>query len=180
MRALHLDYQRTYRAMPWLGLAILLLALCAWAAVGWRYGEKSREARSWEQQADVLSALLARRSPAARPQSPQAAGALLLEVKQANQVVRALAVPWTPLFDAVDSAGAPGIALLALEPDARKGTVRIIGEARDLEVLLAYVDQLAQREVFASVLLERHQVQRDVAEKPLRFSLVARWKGVSS
>lgn len=102
-----------------------------------------------------------------------------LEVTQANQVVRELAVPWAALFNAVDASGGDGIALLSLEPDTQKGTVKISGEARDLDVLLAYVKQLAGRDVFAGVLLQSHQVQREVAEKPLRFSLLARWKGTA-
>ena len=103
----------------------------------------------------------------------------MLEVKQANQVVRQLSLPWNALFKAVETSGGKSIALLSLEPDLQKGTVKISGEAKDFDALLEYVRQLSKREVFGSVLLQNHQIQQDIPEKPLRFSLLAHWKGVA-
>lgn len=104
----------------------------------------------------------------------------MAQVNNANRIVRELVVPWNALFNAVDASGREGVALLALEPDTQKGTVKMTGEARDLEALLAYVRQLESCEVIGRVLLQEHQVQRDVADKPVRFSLLAEWKGAAS
>lgn len=176
MRVLSLDYQRTARPTPWLGVAVLAAALLALAALAGRYQALASDIDAWEGQAERIAGQSNRAAPGSRPLTEQAMRAQTLEVTQANQVVRELAVPWAALFNAVDASGGDGIALLSLEPDTQKGTVKISGEARDLDVLLAYVKQLAGRDVFAGVLLQSHQVQREVAEKPLRFSLLARWK----
>jgi hypothetical protein len=177
MRALQLDYQRVHRPVPWLGLAILVAALAGLAALAAYHQSLTRQLRFWQDQADGIARQSAQRAPASRPHSEQAARAQLLEVRSANQVVLALDVPWNALFKAVETAGGKGIALLSLEPDTQKGTIKISGEAKDLDVLLEYVKRLSASDVFSGVFLQTHQVQRDVPEKPLRFALLAHWKG---
>lgn len=179
MRALHLDYQRVFRPVPWLGVGLLVAAAMLVVGLAQRYRLLAAEIEVLEQQADRIARQTSRGAPAPRQLTPQTLRTERLEVTRANQVLRELAMPWSALFNAVDSSGGPGIALLSLEPDSQKGTVKISGEAKDLEALLAYVKQLASRDVFAGVLLQSHQVQRDVPEKPLRFSLLARWQGAA-
>jgi len=178
MRALDLDYQRVRKPVPWLGLGVLLAALAALAVTGLYYQNLNREIQSWETKADHIR-LSSQRSPVARALTEQAARAQMLEVKQANQVVRQLALPWNALFKAVETAGGESIALLLLEPDLQKGTVRISGEAKNFDALLNYVKELSTREVFGSVTLQNHQIQQDTPEKPVRFSLLAHWKEVA-
>jgi len=79
----------------------------------------------------------------------------------------------------VETPSGQNIALLSLEPNQGKGTVAIGGEAKDLNALLNYAKQLSKREIFGNVLLQNHQVQQDDPQKPLRFSLLAEWKGVA-
>lgn len=178
MRALKLDYQRAYRPVPWLGLGVLAAALLGLAAMAGYYQDLNQQAGFWESQA-ARSARTAGARGVARPLTGEAARAQMLEVKQANQVVRQLDLPWNSLFKAVETSGGQSIALLSLEPDLQKGTVKISGEARDFDALLTYVRELSKREVFGSVVLQQHQIQQDIAEKPVRFSLVAHWKGVA-
>lgn len=178
MRALQLDFQRAYKPVPWLGLGVLLAALVALAAMAGYYQTLSEQIRFWESKADQAARLSGRRDPAPAL-TEQAARAQMLEVKQANQVVRQLGLPWNALFKAVESSGGKDVALLSLEPDLQKGTVKIGGEAKDFDALLNYVKELSTREVFGSVMLQNHQIQRDIAEKPVRFSLIAHWKGVA-
>jgi Tfp pilus assembly protein PilN len=179
MNSLKLDYQRSYRPLPWLGLSVLVTAIAALAIMGGYYQSLDRQIRSWESKADQMARLSSQRAPAARPLTGEAARAQMLEVKQANQVVRQLGLPWRALFKAVDTSGGQSIGLLSLEPDLQKGTVKISGEAKDFNALLDYVKELSTREVFGSVMLQSHQVQQDVAEKPVRFALLAHWKGVA-
>ena len=177
MRALKLDYQRAYRPIPWLGLGVLAAALVSLAAAAGYHQELQRQIGFWEARADHFARLAGARG-ASRPLTTEAARAQLLEVKHANQVVRQLDLPWSALFKAVESSGDRSVALLSLEPDLQRGTVKISGEAKDFDALLKYVRELSTREVFGSVMLQQHQVQQDVAEKPVRFSLLAHWKGV--
>jgi Tfp pilus assembly protein PilN len=178
MRALQLDFQRTYKPAPWLGLGVLVAALVALAAMAGYYQTLNEQIRYWQDKADQVTRLPGHRAAVSPPLTQQAARAQLLEVKQANRVVRQLGQPWNALFNAVESSGKE-VALLSLEPDLQKGMVTIGGEAKDFDALLNYVKELSAREVFASVMLQNHQIQREIAEKPVRFSLIAHLKGVA-
>lgn len=176
MRALQLDYQRVYKPVPWLGLAVLVTALVALTLMGGYYRTLNQQITFWESRVDLIKRLSGHRALGSQPLTEQAARAQMLEVKQANQVVRQLGLPWNALFEAVETSGGKSIALLSLEPDLHKGTVKIIGEAKDFNALLNYVKQLSTHEVFGSVMLQNHQIQKDDPQKPVRFSLLAHWK----
>jgi hypothetical protein len=176
MRALSLDYQRSARPFPWLGLAMLVSALLALALMGGYYHELSQRIELWESRVDHDERLAGHRARALQPATVQAAREQALEVQHANQVLRQLSLPWDTLFKAVESSGGKDIALLSMEPDLRKGTVTISAEAKNFDAMLEYVRQLGKRDVFDSVLLQNHQVQQTDPQKPIRFSLLAVWK----
>jgi len=176
MRALHLDYQRSSRPFPWFGLGMLASALVALALTGGYYRELSQRIVLWEARMDHDERLSSHRARALRPASAASAREQRLEVQHANQVLRQLSLPWDTLFRAVESSGGKHIALLSMKPDIRKGTVTISAEAKNFNAMLEYMRQLGKRDVFASVLLQDHQVQQADPEHPIRFSLVAIWK----
>lgn len=174
MRALKLDYQRSSRPLPWLGIGVLASSLGALALAGIYYHSLGERIVQWEARVDHHEREAGRRAP--RPVSAEAAREQALEVQHANQVLRQLSLPWDTLFRAVESSAGKNIALLSMEPDIRKGTVTISAEAKNFDAMLEYVRQLGKRDVFGSVLLQNHQVQQKDPEKPIRFSLRASWK----
>lgn len=176
MRALQLDYQRSSRPLPWLGLAVLAAALAALALLASHYYELGQRIDQWEDRVAHDARQAGHRARALQPVSAQAARDEALEVQHANQVLRQLSLPWNTLFRAVESAGGENVALLSMEPDIQKGSVRISGEAKNFDAMLEYIRQLATRDVFGSVHLQNHQVRQDDPQKPVRFSLLAVWK----
>ena len=56
-----------------------------------------------------------------------------------------------------------------------KRIVRIGGEAKDFDALLAYITRLEQSKILNHVYLTSHEVRSQDAEKPVRFSLLANW-----
>ena len=176
MRALTLDFQRVRRPVPWSGFALLLAAVATLTLLALQLRQVEEQLRTWEASSDAAARQSARAARAPSSAGEQALRAQLQEVRHANQVVRQLALPWNTLFDAVESSGSKDIALLLLEPELQGGSVRIAGEARDFETLLAYVKELGTRPAFTRVLLQNHQYLRDVPEMPVRFTLLAQWK----
>jgi Tfp pilus assembly protein PilN len=92
-----------------------------------------------------------------------------------NAAVMQLNLPWRGLHDAVQAATPAGIALLALEPDARKSTLRITAEAKSSDDMIAYVEKLQQEDWFGAVLLVRHEINQQDPNHPIRFQIDAAW-----
>ena len=92
-----------------------------------------------------------------------------------NLVLDRLTLPWERFFDALEAATSDQATLLAIVPDAAKGTVQIRGEARDIGVVLYYVSKLESGGVFRDVELVEHELSTQNSELPLRFLVSARW-----
>ena len=92
-----------------------------------------------------------------------------------NGAVSQLNLPWHDLLDAIEAATPQSIALLALEPDARRQTVKGLAEARDSDAMLGYVATLSAQPFFTSVLLSKHETNTQDPNRPLRFQFEARW-----
>lgn len=97
------------------------------------------------------------------------------QVMAVNELISRLNIPWTSLFDAIEEATPMTIALLSVEPDARKHLVRVQAEAKDSHDMIAYVEQLKRQPAFQDVTLLSHEINAQDANRPLRFQLEAEW-----
>ena len=163
-----------YRTRPlaWM-LFALGLGLCAAAALA---GARLLA----QQRAD--SAELARVLTRARAPLTVAldAGALAPRISEqqagaVNAAVLQLNLPWRALHDAIGEATPPSIALLALEPDARKRSIKLTAEAKTSDAMIEYVQLLKRQELFAGVSLTRHEINEADPSRPIRFQLEAEW-----
>ncbi len=168
--ALALDFKYTPWRWRWLGIALLI------AGAGW-IAQAANQARTLTGQIELAAARLETltRHGKIKPEQPLDAQALQQEIRQANDILQHLALPWNALFQAVESTSEKEIALLAIQPDAGKHLVRIGGEAKSLTALLAYITRLEQSRVLNHVYLTSHEIRMQDAEKPVRFTLVANW-----
>lgn len=168
--ALQLDFKQSSRHWPWLGVLLLIVG-AAWLAYA------ANEARVLTGQIDLAEArleVLAKRGKV-QPASPIDAQVLQQEVRQANDILQQLTLPWNALFQVLESTSEKQIALLAIQPDTGKHIVRLSGEAKDFDALLAYIARLEKSRVLNHVYLTSHEVRTQDAEKPVRFTLVANW-----
>jgi len=90
--------------------------------------------------------------------------------------IKGLSMNWEPLFTSLEAAIKPGVALLAIEPDATKSSVRLNLEARDSEAMTDYVEALAAQPGLANVSLMAQETQLEHPQQPLRFSAGATWR----
>ena len=67
------------------------------------------------------------------------------------------------------------VAVLSVEPDRDKQQVRVLAEARNLSMALAYVERLQKSEALRFPMLESHAIQEKDPQRPVRFQLRADW-----
>lgn len=93
-----------------------------------------------------------------------------------NGAILQLNLPWPSLRDAVGAATPAGVALLGLEPDARRRSLKITAETRDAETMIAYVEQLKRQQLFGDAVLLRHEINELDPNRPVRFEIDASWQ----
>ncbi len=171
LRALTLDFKKTPRQWSVLGLVVLVIAALALSYV-------VNMERNLAGRIELTEARLSQltKHGKIKPAQPVDAEQLQLDIRQANEILRQLALPWETLFKAVEANREQEVALLSIQPNVEKRTVRIAGEAKNFEALLAYMTLLEQSKTLRHVYLTSHEVRSQDAEKPVRFTLVADWE----
>jgi len=146
------------------------LLLCVAAGTLALQNAKDKEAR--EQQLSAVRQKAAAAAPARLPEVtiPEA------QASAVNTAVLQLNLPWRAMQDAVAAATPPTIALVALEPDARKQVLKITAEARNADDMVAYIEQLKQEEFFTGAGLVRHEINAGDPNRPIRFQIEAQWR----
>jgi Tfp pilus assembly protein PilN len=102
----------------------------------------------------------------------------LIAEAQANAInvaVSQLNLPWRDLLDAIEAATPPAIALLTLDPDAKRRTIKITAEARDSADMINYIELIKRQSFFADAILTRHESNEQDPNKPIRFQLETQW-----
>jgi Tfp pilus assembly protein PilN len=87
-----------------------------------------------------------------------------------NTVIRQLNTPWQDLFDQLEKTTPPDIALISIEPDAKRATIRLVAEAKRLETLLTYASDLQQQGVLGRLTYSKHETNDQDNNKPVRLS----------
>lgn len=170
LRALALDFKRTPRQWSFLGLLALLIGALALSYVA----NTERDLSGQIEVAEARLDRLAKRGQI-KPTQPVDAEQLQVDIRQANEILRQLSLPWDALFKAVEAKSEKDVALLSIQPNVDKRVVRITGEAKNFEALLAYMTFLEESKILHQVYLTSHEVRTQDAEKPVRFALLANW-----
>jgi len=181
MRPLRIDFAPPSLARTWFHttrtarvLAAVAIVLATGAALqAWQLAEQRR--------VDALQeAQVAQRHAVPLVVTPQAARVTvgLAQAAAVNAAVLQLNLPWRALHDAIGAATPASVALLALEPDARKHLVRITAEAKGSDAMIAYVEALQKQDWFTTVALTHHEINEVDPNRPIRFQIEAQWAGV--
>jgi Tfp pilus assembly protein PilN len=170
---LQLDFVRPRRRYTWLG-ALLLSSGIALA------GFSVQQYFAAEGEIAALERELARLARGAGGEPKVDLDRLRARIVLANQVVRKKTVPWDGLFRDIENASDGKIGLLAVQPDAATGVVRITGEARDTAALTAYITRLEAQPSLQNVYLAEHEIKLNQGHLVVRFNLNATWAGAQS
>jgi Tfp pilus assembly protein PilN len=96
-----------------------------------------------------------------------------------NAAIGQLNLPWRDVFNAIEAATPKSVALVSLQPDAKRGVVTIVAEAKTSDDMIAYIEQLKKQAFFTAVWLNKHELNEQDPNKPLRFQLAAQWQAVA-
>lgn len=174
MRALSLDYLQTKTTSKLTGFLLLLIGISIAVAIGLQFRTINAALTVAEEKTGHLEKLLQRNTGAVTQSKPSPG--TLDEVKQANEILQKLALPWEGLFKSLESSNTDKIALLAIQPDVTKQVMKLNGEAKDLNAMLDYIKQLQQDKILANISLLTHEINLRDPEKPVRFTLSATWR----
>jgi len=158
-----LDYVAPPRRARAAGLALLAASLACAGVLLERYRNVKLESASIE---SARALLPAERLATPRKNSDE-------DFKQAEAVIRQLALPWASIIHAVEGAASPDVAVLQMEPDARERKLRVTAEARNEDAMLEYLRHLGGERALANAHLASHQVVLEDARHPIRFTVLA-------
>jgi Tfp pilus assembly protein PilN len=176
MSILRLDYQKT-SSFPWIGACLSGFVLIVLVLIGMYFFQLRAQVDELNVVLDRFSALKTAHKSTG-PVTEKGRSEQTLEIKNANEILHHLSVPWEILFKAVESSGGSKITLLSLEPDFDKKQVKISGEANNYETVMEYLTELGQQDVFETVYLQNHDVRQEDPDKPVRFTLLANWRDI--
>lgn len=184
MRRVRIDFappslRRTLFRVPlraWALLPAVLLLAFNPVTNGARARESALALERLQAEAQARAQVVSDQSALARAALPLRAPVGQAQAQAINAAVLQLNLPWRGLHDAIQAATPANIALLALEPDAKRASVRITAEARSSDDMLAYVARLQGVDWFDAVALARHEINEQDPNRPIRFQIDAQWK----
>lgn len=149
-----------------LNFITFLAALAIFAATGWSVYDRYLAIQ------DLQNTISSFRTPSEkRTQSISAK-----QVSEINMAIMQLNLPWAEFLSAIEQNLSGNVALLGIEPNAEKQTVRIEGEAKTAEDMIDFVEQLGQDRFFQTASLLRHQINDSDRNRPYRFTMEAAWR----
>jgi Tfp pilus assembly protein PilN len=165
-----------------LGIVLLLLVAC-WIGYGfWQMGLQETQMDSLQQKLTQAEAELnktpakATNRPPVRTTSDTASLSDSVswspeQRRQINGVIRQLNTPWLDLFEQLERSTPKDVALISIEPDARRASLRLQAEAKTLDTLLTYADRLQNQNTLGQLTYSKHETNDQDPNKPIRLSV---------
>lgn len=97
------------------------------------------------------------------------------ELTKANIILDQINLPWEALFDSIEHIVSEDIALLSLQPNVTNRTLRIRGEARNMAVLLDFIEAMEREVIFEKAHLVNYKIKQDNPYRPVDFLLTTLW-----
>jgi hypothetical protein len=158
MHRLHLDFVARRRS-PWAGRVLLAVAVAFTADVAFSFHQARTSFTVNKVALSKTQKVVSNRKVTAE------------EVAAARETVQRLSTPWGNLFGALEAAASDQVALLAIEPDPKAGTVVISGDSKDYLAALTYVLNLSKVPALSRVELVRHEAKGNAVQ----FAVSAAW-----
>lgn len=160
---IELDYVAAARRPLWPGVTVLALSLALAGSLAMRQVSVHRD----------IAALAAVQGAGDLVQPRTASKTADEELKQAENVIRQLTLPWSDIVRAIEAASMRDVGVLNMQPDAQQRLLKLTAEAKTREAMLEYVRRIAQTQGLSDVYIVNHQVRADDPSRPIQFSVQA-------
>lgn len=94
---------------------------------------------------------------------------ILASIQSANEILLQDSFRWTELLDQMESVVPRDVRIVKIDPNHEQRTVKLSGQAKTLQSLKRFIDNLIKSEHYANVFLE--QQASDSKTKVIRFSI---------
>ena len=174
MRRLNLDYRQDHRYSRYSAYALLALVALIAIFILVHYSSASSENAHLNTLIEKVEGVSQSNAPVGQQTqlNPEAQKELILF---SNQVINKLNMPWGDLFLSLDKANVAEIALLGIEPNLKKGVIKLSGEAKNFKALFDYMRALNNKSGMAKVYLIEHKINDQDPDQPIHFTLEASW-----
>ncbi len=183
MRRLKLQFPYIGQHSQAVDVGLLLIGLLTLVMVSYQFTTSATEVDYWETRVARIEQQQQQREATPRRSSRQNQRNITQEIRQeiqkASVVIDEMNLPWESFFDAIEFASHEEVAILSLQPSIANNNMRISGEAKDMSVLLLFVEALERELVFENAHLLNYKIKLDDPHKPVVFLLTASWKHVS-
>ena len=174
MRSLDLKFPDGGQEARSAGYIMLALGMLALAGVLYQYQGATDEVAYWDLRIASMDSRTGRKTkPLVSP--AQGGREIKQEIRRANAVLSEIDLPWGALFDSVEYATSPDVALLSFQPDAAGRMMRMGGEAKSMPALLDFVSALEREPVLKDAYLLKYEIKQDDPQRPIIFSVIASW-----
>lgn len=174
MRNLRLYFPYYGQRLLTVEYALLLLGMISLLTVAYQFKQIMTDIAYWEGR-EARIALQQKYSRQSKTPMARVNKATQQEIKQVNDVLQQLGLPWEQLFGSLEMANSKEVALLSFQPGVSGQTVHLTGEARNLAALVAYVQALELESALKDVHLASYKTRQDHPHHPLVFSITATW-----
>ena len=171
MQALAINWAAKPRSITPIGLLLALAGMLCAIGVAMDYMDADAE----------QSALLARQNRSLPGDAPKKRNYIESEplardaALSAAQIDTQLQLPWNDFLQAIESTSLPSVALLGVEAQGSTRVLHLVGEAKEIEDVLAYVKKLRASPTLRDVFIAGQEEKLVNTVKVIRFTVDATW-----
>ncbi|WP_153117431.1 PilN domain-containing protein [Rhodocyclus tenuis] len=159
------------------GFVLFLAGAATLAAVSFDLDDKEEQRASAEARLRSLTRAIAAHQPVktAAVAPGRSANTAASASGPAGKILPQLKAPWHTLLGELESASGLPVALLGVDADARSRHLRLTGEAKSIDDMLAFVERLRESKHLQDVFLLGHEARTVGAVSVIAFTVAASW-----
>lgn len=160
------------------GFVLFLAGAATLAAVSFDLDDKEEQRASAEARLRSLTRAIAAHQPvktAAVAPARNVSNPSTAASAPAGKILPQLKAPWHTLLGELESASGLPVAVLGVDADARSRHLRLTGEAKSIDDMLAFVERLRESKHLQDVFLLGHEARTVGAVSVIAFTVAASW-----